>query len=272
MNQTPPTATAGFFPPEQRARVLDHMNRDHADAVLRYARHYAGHRTATAARLINIDEVGIELAVVTPEGETSARIGFETPLTKPEDAHLVLVAMAREARLRESLARARETVTWFRSEFKTVLLGTASPEGEPDASVAPAIVGDDSAFYVFVSTLSAHTRNLLNTHRASVLLIEDETTSAQLLARRRLTFPCKASLIPREDAAFNPIMAALKSKFGKVMEHLETMTDFQLIRLTPARGRLVTGFGQAYDVDPNDWTKLTHVGGGGHGHATAKKG
>lgn len=271
MNRTP-LATAGFFPPEQRAHVLEHMNSDHADAVLRYARHYAGYRTASAARLTHIDEGGIELLVVAPEGESSARISFGSPLTKPEDAHLVLVAMAKEARLRESLTRAQETVTWFRSEFKTVLLGTASPEGEPDASVALAVVGDDSAFYVFVSTLSVHTRNLLNTHRASVLLIEDEAASTQLLARRRLTFPCTAALIPREDAVFNPTMAALKIKFGSVMERLETMTDFQLVRLAPARGRLVTGFGQAYDVDPIDWTQLAHVGGGGHGHATAKQG
>jgi heme iron utilization protein len=64
----------------------------------------------------------------------------------------------------------------------------------------------------------------------------------------------------------------LKEKFGEVMEHLETMTDFHLVRLMPGRGRLVTGFGQAYDVDPLDWTQVTPVGGGGHRQSAEKKG
>ncbi len=94
------------------------------------------------------------------------------------------------------------------------------------------------------------------------MLIEDEADSVQLLARRRLTFACAASEIARDDEAFTRTMVTLKRKFGEVMEHLETMSDFHLFRLRPARGRLVTGFGQAYDVDPLEWTQLTPVGGG----------
>jgi len=253
-----------FFSADERERVLAHMNGDHADAVLGYARHFAGQSASLAARLTDIDARGITLAVTLPDGETAVRIEFDEPLTKPEDAHTVLVAMARESRRREALSRARETAGWFRREFKTVLLGTTSVQGEPDASVAPAVLGTDGVFYVYVSTLSAHTRNLLGTRRASVLLIEDEAASPQLLARRRLTFPCEATLIPRDGEEFVRGLSALKEKFGGVMEHLGTMTDFQLIRLTPGRGRLVNGFGQAYEVAALDWTQLTPVGGMAH--------
>lgn len=269
---SPDSTRTEFFPPEQHRHIIEHMNGDHADAVLRYARNLAGFKTATAARLTDIDAEGITLAVERPEGETVARLVFATPLAKPDDAHLTLVAMARDARRHETLARARETTAWFRREFKTVLLGTTSKEGTPDASVAPAVLGDDGAFHVYVSTLSAHTNNLLNTGRASLLLIEDEAASSQLLARRRLTFPCESRLVLRDDAGFPPVMAKLKEKFGKVMEHLETMTDFQLVRLQPSKGRLVIGFGQAFDVDPADWENLTHVGGAGHGHTTGHGG
>lgn len=263
-------APADFFPPEHRARVLEHMNSDHADAVLRYARFYAGLADATAARLTGLDAHGLDLAVARPAGEESARVAFDAPLAKPEDAHHVLVGMAKEARRREARARACETAAWFRREFKTVILGTVSRQGEPDASVASAALDADGAFHVYISTLSAHTRNLLDTSRASVLLIEDEAASAQLLARRRLTFPCQAALVPRDSAAFPPALAALKEKFGQVMEHLETMTDFQMVRLTPGRGRLVNGFGAAFDVDPHDWQNLTLVSGAGHGPTPAK--
>ncbi len=267
----PPPPADGFFPPGQRAHVLEHMNADHADAVLRYARYYAGHPEATAAQLTDIDAGGIQLLVTTAAGAFPARIAFETPLAKPDDAHLTLVAMAKDARRREVLAQARETAVWFRREFKTVLLGTVSSEGEPEASVAPAVIGEDGAFYIYVSMLAAHTRNLLQTPRASILLIEDEAVSVQMLARRRLTFPCVASPIARDDEVFARLMVPLKEKFGEVMEHLETMTDFHLIRLMPGRGRLVTGFGQAYDVDPLDWTQVVPVGGGGHRPSADKK-
>lgn len=273
-----PTQIQPPFPPERKAQILEHMNADHADAVLRYARHFAGRADATAAVLVDIDLAGIDLVVATPAGESAARVAFTPPLGTPDDAHHALVAMAKAARIAlgessaaAALTRAREVAAKFRTDFKTVLLGTTSAEGEPDASVAPAVLGDEGSFYVYVSTLSAHTRNLLNTRRASLLLIEDEAAAAQLLARKRLTFRCTADLVPRGETVFSAVMPLLKAKFGTVMDHLETMTDFQLVRLVPERGRLVAGFGQAYEVDPSDWTKLSHVTGIGHGHTTAKK-
>lgn len=264
-SSTAPAAESGFFPAEQKKTILEHMNEDHADAVLRYAKHYAGRKEATAGRLVDIDRDGIDIAIQTPAGEASVRVAFAQPLEKADDAHVVLVTMAKTARQAESIARGREAVAQLR-EFKTILLGTADRTGLPDASVAPAVIGPDGAFHVYVSALSIHTRNLVDTQKASVLVIEDEADAAQLLARRRLTFPCTASPVPRDAAEFTPIMTQLKTKFGAVMTHLETMTDFQLIRLVPARGRLVAGFGQAFDVDPIDWNQLSHVGGGGHGH------
>lgn len=256
--------TSDFFPAAQRAHVIEHMNTDHADAVLRYARFFAGQVTATAARLTGIDARGIDLLVTSPAGAGAVRVEFEQPLAQPDDAHLTLVAMAKEARRRETLASARDAAAWFRREFKTVVLGTTSADGMPEASVAPAVVDEDGGFYVYVSTMAAHTRNLLGTGRASVMLIEDETASAQLLARRRLTFPGTAAAISRDDPQFAVVMTQLKAKFGEVMEMLEGMTDFHLIRILPGPGRLVVGFGQAYTVDPQDWTQVTPVGGGGH--------
>lgn len=283
MNLPPPTAE--FFPTDHKARIVEHMNEDHADAVLRYARHHAALPAATAAQLADIDQYGIELSVTLPEGRRSARIAFAKPLEKPDDAHLTLVAMAKAARLAlgapsaedekhdAALARAREVTAKFRTDFKTVLLGTASAEGEPDASVAPAVLDASGAFLIYVSTLSPHTRNLFDTRRASVLLIEDEASAQHLLARKRLTFRCVVNHVPRSDAAFTAAMPAFHAKFGSVMEHLAKMTDFQLMRLLPQKGRLVAGFGQAYEVDPLDWSKLSHVGGSGqgHGHTEEKK-
>lgn len=263
-----------FFELENRAHILDHMNADHADANLNYARHFGNQRAATAARLVDIDQNGIYLDATLPEGVVRpVFIPFEKPLATAKDAHLVLVKMAKVARQalengatseRPAVpSKAAATVEFLRDTVKTALLGTVSPEGVPDASVAP-VVFTAGSFYTYISGLALHTRNIAQTGRASVLLIEDEATATQLLARRRLTFACVAQTVERGTPAFAPAFTALKEKFGPVMGHLETMADFQLFRLTPERGRLVAGFGLAFEVNPADWTELTPVKDLGH--------
>lgn len=273
-------STAPFFPAAHRDRIVAHMNEDHADAVLNYARHFGGLADASAARLDDLDQTGMAITVTLPGGDIPVRIAYAKPLDTPADAHHVLVEMAvtaaqasaRPAPKREdAFARAREAAARLRENSKTAILATVSVDGLPDASVTPAVVGADGAFYIYVSGLSLHTRNLAETGKASLLLIQDESAAKQLLARQRLTFPCVATCIARDTAEFAAQMDALKEKFGPVMEHLEGMVDFRMFRLAPGRGRLVAGFGQAYDVDPLDWNKLSHVGDTGHtpahGHA-----
>ncbi|MET0261956.1 MAG: DUF2470 domain-containing protein [Rariglobus sp.] len=267
-----------FFPAEKAAHILDHMNEDHADAILNYAHHFARRTTATAARLTGIDQTGIDLAVTEPAGESPVRIAFEKALTSPEDAHMVLVGMARAAKQPAvanpdaATAKARAAIEQLKSGLRTAILGTASSAGEPDASVAPVVLSADGTLHTYVSEMSAHTKNLRETGKASLLVIEDENTAAQLLARKRLTLRCSATLIERDTPVFVSVMTAMKEKFGPVMQHLEGMVDFHVVQLTPARGRLVCGFGQAFDVDPTDWTKVSHVGGDGQGHGhTARK-
>ncbi len=155
---------------------------------------------------------------------------------------------------------AAEAVARFRRDFKTVVLGTAGADGEPAASVAAAILGEDLAFYAYVSGLAVHTRHLAANPRASVLLVEDEAAAGQLLARRRLTFACRARMLERTAPDFARRTGELRAKFGAVFDMLVTLPDFVLVRLEPQRGRLVVGFGAAFDVDPADWTKLTPVG------------
>jgi putative heme iron utilization protein len=160
-------------------------------------------------------------------------------------------------------SRLERTGAWvltLRSSFKTIILGTASPAGEPEASVAAAILAPDGSFRIFVSGLAAHTRQLLETGRASVLLAEDEAATAQPLARRRLTFACTATAVPRDHPEFAPSLQALREKLGPAFDLLTGLGDFQLIRLAPQRGRLVAGFGEAYEIDPQDWSRLTPLG------------
>jgi len=159
----------------------------------------------------------------------------------------------------DPLVRARELTAAFRAQLSTVILGTAAPDGAPDASVAATLLDADGAFVIYISGLAAHTRHLRTNPRASVLLIEPETTSGNPLARRRLTFACTAEPVARESAAHAELVLAFRQNFGATIDVVATLPDFQFVRLHPHTGRVVAGFGAAFEVNPRDWNDLTPV-------------
>lgn len=81
--------------------VLDHMNRDHADAVLAYCRGLAG-VDATGATLTAVDRYGFEIAATTPSGPRDVRLAFSGPVSTPAEVRAELVRLAREARASQS--------------------------------------------------------------------------------------------------------------------------------------------------------------------------
>ncbi|MFM7424236.1 MAG: DUF2470 domain-containing protein [Elainella sp.] len=84
------------FTPEISTRICKHMNEDHADAVLLYAKAFGSRADATAAELLKIDAEGMDLAVQ-PDG-APVRIVFDHTLQDAEDAHQTLIAMVKQAR------------------------------------------------------------------------------------------------------------------------------------------------------------------------------
>ena len=160
----------------------------------------------------------------------------------------------------DPLQVARSFVAEIRANLSTVCLATNNREGTPEASVAAALLDVDGAFIIYVSGLAAHTRNLRKNPRASVLLAEPETAATNALARRRLTFACAATFVARDSAAHAERVTAFRAKFDPTIDVLAGLPNFQFVRLTPHRGRVVVGFGAAFEIDPRDWTNLTPVG------------
>ncbi|OKH15917.1 DUF2470 domain-containing protein [[Limnothrix rosea] IAM M-220] len=78
-------------------RICNHMNKDHADAVLTYAKHFGQRTDAEAAQMLGLDEVGMDLEITVNKQPETLRIPFPTTLTNPKDAHTVLVDMMKEA-------------------------------------------------------------------------------------------------------------------------------------------------------------------------------
>lgn len=135
------------------------------------------------------------------------------------------------------------------ASVQSVILATTDSEGVPTSSYAP-YVQDGKDFYVLVSFMAKHTKNLLNGY-ASVMFIEDESATKQVYARERLTINANTSQVERDSDLWNTIIGSLKERHGKVVEIISEMKDFILVKLEPTAGNYVNGFGSAYYVDEN---------------------
>jgi putative heme iron utilization protein len=73
------------------------MNRDHADALVAYARHFAG-ETADAAIMVGVDRLGFKLRLRRGPRLASVRIAFPREVTTAGESRETLISMLREAR------------------------------------------------------------------------------------------------------------------------------------------------------------------------------
>jgi len=88
------------FTAEISARICNHMNEDHADAVLLYAQAFGAVAKATSAQMLSIDAEGMDLTAQVNGEATPVRIQFDHVLVDAEDAHQTLIAMVKQARVK----------------------------------------------------------------------------------------------------------------------------------------------------------------------------
>lgn len=132
----------------------------------------------------------------------------------------------------------------FNQGFNSVMLATVNAEGFADASYAPTLQLN-GRFYIYISALAAHTQNIMQTPSLSVLFIEPETP-ANLFRRQRSMIRCHAEPIARATQEWAQLMDRFEQVLGKMMRTLRSLTDFQLIALTPTQATYVRGFAQTY--------------------------
>ncbi len=97
-SRTPHPQPAPSLDRRVTARVIEHMNDDHADAVLLYVQVFGGIGEATEARMVSIDLCAMGLEYQSPHDPGVVQLTFEPPLTCAEDLRPRLVAMVNDAR------------------------------------------------------------------------------------------------------------------------------------------------------------------------------
>jgi putative heme iron utilization protein len=93
---------------DHEAGILEHMNADHADALLLYCRAFAGVE-AEAATMTGIDRLGFRVRARAGDRLQGVRINFPRQATTPAEARAVLVEMVRDARARAGGAAQRSS-------------------------------------------------------------------------------------------------------------------------------------------------------------------
>jgi putative heme iron utilization protein len=77
--------------------ILEHMNKDHAPAMIDIARHEKG-VAASEAKMTAVDRLGFHLRLNTPQRIRSVRIGFPVEVRNSDECRQALVAMVKRAR------------------------------------------------------------------------------------------------------------------------------------------------------------------------------
>ncbi len=77
--------------------AIEHLNDDHADALLLIARVTGGRTDATAASALGLDRYGIDLLATGPRGAGRVRVPWAEPVTSPEQIRAASVALVRAA-------------------------------------------------------------------------------------------------------------------------------------------------------------------------------
>ena len=149
----------------------------------------------------------------------------------------------------------------FRGSFNVLQLATADAGGQPEASHAPFVRDEAGCFLILVSGLARHTQNLLQQPSASVLLLENQVGRPNPFALRRLQYLCSAEIIDRKKdvLAHEASINLFREVFGKFVDTLNALGDFQVVRLTPESGKYVRGFAQTFTLDANDSDSVVHV-------------
>lgn len=87
------------FSTEISSRICNHMNEDHANAVVLYAQVFGGVSQASSAQMLAIDAQGMDLTAEVNGETVPVRVQFDHVLADAEDAHQTLIAMVRQARV-----------------------------------------------------------------------------------------------------------------------------------------------------------------------------
>ncbi|PHQ89019.1 MAG: heme iron utilization protein [Sulfurimonas sp.] len=157
----------------------------------------------------------------------------------------------------------------FISKLKTAVIGSINTNATPFSSYAPFIY-DSNKFYIYISSIATHTKNIQRNNNVSLFFIEDESQTSNFFARKRISLQTLSSKIARDSARFEEVFSLYNKKFDEeTVTMLKNMKDFNLFELEVQSGEATFGFGEAYHIGGENMNELVERKSSG-GHNTQK--
>jgi heme oxygenase (biliverdin-IX-beta and delta-forming) len=127
--------------------------------------------------------------------------------------------------------------------------------GEPYVSMVPfALAGSPPRLVVHVSALAAHTKDMLQDPRVSVLVAAQPGPDVAPQAVPRVTIQGDAAMVDEGDAAYAAARTAYLARFPE-SEPMFGFGDFSIFAIAPRSLRLVAGFAQAKTITPETFAE-----------------
>ena len=137
-------------------------------------------------------------------------------------------------------------------------LGTLH-DGAPYVSMVPfALLPDGSAFVIHVSALSAHTQDMLDEPRVSVLVMDAERPEVLAQELARVTILGSAAQVAEPSAEYDAAMACYLKRFPDAAPTFD-LGDFSLFAIAPTHIRWIGGFAAAQSLTPEAFTRIARA-------------
>ena len=128
--------------------------------------------------------------------------------------------------------------------------------GAPFVSMIPfAVLPAGDAFVIHVSRLAAHTKDMLDDPRVSLLVMQAEGEGVPAQALARVTILGEAFEIEKASVEERACREVYLARFPEA-EPLTGFGDFSFFAIRPARARFVGGFAQAMSVTAETLAKV----------------
>lgn len=141
----------------------------------------------------------------------------------------------------DEIIKAFET---FDEDKYSLIISSSSLDNIPLTNYSP-FVKSEGDYYICVGSNLPHYKNMIETQRAHVMIIEDEKDAKHIYARKRLYFGASCAPVSDQETIFK----LFDERYGEALSFMRNMKDFKIIRLTPQEKSLVLGFGAAYMMD-----------------------
>lgn len=161
-------------------------------------------------------------------------------------------------------ADARETLRMLLQERSTLALGTLQAN-EPYVSLLPfAVAPTGTGLIMHASQLAAHTKNMQDNPRVSLLVSEHEHSGKMPQSLARATMQGLARAVGSEEPDYPLLRETYLRRFPDAAPMFD-FTDFHLFFVEVLSTRLITGFAQAMTIDADRFASTVRTADGATG-------